>query len=646
MKKYLLAVAVTFSLVCTIPSFAKADTTNLSISDIKVLINILVAIGVIPQDKIATVNVLLANYENTNPIQPVITQPSVTITSPNGGENWPVGSNAQFTIDWTYQGIDPATQASIYLQFPDGGMCNIGSSPIGAKIFWSIPESQGCANQAVKKIISGQYKAAIFVGDPTSNSDFIAKDFSDNYFTITMPTSNQNITLIPSDTFLNFNVVQGATNPQPYNLHLTNASSVPITYSISVPNQPAWLNTSYNTQPMTLGAGNVAGVGAFADATKVAGPGTYTTNLIFSGNFTNSPIVIPITLVVTSPVTQTFPSIIINPVISGTLLKGTPLAISWQTITPASQSLNLNNFPVDISITSLNGRTYTIASKVNNSYNWNIGDFPYPDRGYKIYSVPAGVYNLKVCQFGTSNCSPNSVINIVDVPVSQNLIDLGSIFPYQEIPGCPNTEYVRTYTVPAFNYPVTITTAANVHADDYLRINGNQSWQVSVSNACIAPRLVSSTEYQIPGYTLGSVIPAGTPIKIDLVDTVGIVSGASGKLLINQVGPVTPSQPTVTPTQVTIVSGQNAKLSLNSPYASHSSLYFACPTGVIMGTSPELCNTYIDVTSNADWSPIFFNFTSQNQIVTANYTVYTSSGSSMPVIASASITVLLSLNLQ
>ena len=116
---------------------------------------------------------------------------------------------------------------------------------------------------------------------------------------VTPPTQLTN-TFIPSTTFMNFNVVQGTANPQPTSLVLTNASSKTVNFTISVPNQPAWLNTGYNTQTMTVNAGGVIGVGASVDATKVNGPGTYTTNLIFTGNFPNSPITVPITLTVSA----------------------------------------------------------------------------------------------------------------------------------------------------------------------------------------------------------------------------------------------------------------------------------------------------------------------------------------------------------
>lgn len=105
-------------------------------------------------------------------------------------------------------------------------------------------------------------------------------------------------TIIPSTTFATFNVQRGSANPPYMAIHLTNSSSVPITFTQSVTNQPSWLNVSYNTEPMLLSAGGVMGTGVAIDATKVTGTGTFTTNLIISGNFTNSPITIPITLTV------------------------------------------------------------------------------------------------------------------------------------------------------------------------------------------------------------------------------------------------------------------------------------------------------------------------------------------------------------
>lgn len=113
-----------------------------------------------------------------------------------------------------------------------------------------------------------------------------------NKFNISFPL------LIPSESNFSFSLTQGNPNPPVYNLHLTNSSLASINFTLSVPNKPSWLNCSYNTETMIISPGGVMGVCVAVDATKVSGVGTYTTNLIVSGNFTGSPISIPITLTV------------------------------------------------------------------------------------------------------------------------------------------------------------------------------------------------------------------------------------------------------------------------------------------------------------------------------------------------------------
>lgn len=78
---------------------------------------------------------------------------------------------------------------------------------------------------------------------------------------------------------------------------LTNTSNSNITYTISIPNQPAWLNGSYNKNPLPLNAGQQAGLGVYLDPTTVAKqPGTYSTSITITGNFSGSPAMIPLTL--------------------------------------------------------------------------------------------------------------------------------------------------------------------------------------------------------------------------------------------------------------------------------------------------------------------------------------------------------------
>ena len=245
------------------------------------------------------------------------TQPSITVLSPNGGESFVAGHGI---IHVTYQSSNiSGQQLTAYLYSPVLGDVRRVSGYASSNGSIDIPLDNGGVDSA------GQYKVNICannIDNPVVSGKPLC-DLSDNYFTITSATS---ITLIPSDTFVNFNVVQGASNPPSYNLHLTNGSSAPVSFILSVPNQPSWLNTVYNTQTMTLSPGGVLSVGVSVDATKVSGPGTYTTNLIASGNFTNSSITIPVTLTVTTASSQ--PTIIFTASPS-TIIAGQATNLTW-----------------------------------------------------------------------------------------------------------------------------------------------------------------------------------------------------------------------------------------------------------------------------------------------------------------------------
>ena len=92
---------------------------------------------------------------------------------------------------------------------------------------------------------------------------------------------------------------------------ITNQGSSVVTTTISVPNQPGWLTDSYTTEPIPNTPGQPAGIGVDVAPQNLA-VGTYTTALYISGNFTGSPIVVPIRLHVLSagtpqPDTQAHP---------------------------------------------------------------------------------------------------------------------------------------------------------------------------------------------------------------------------------------------------------------------------------------------------------------------------------------------------
>jgi|GEM_PF-2274485 len=105
-------------------------------------------------------------------------------------------------------------------------------------------------------------------------------------------------TLVASSSFVNFNYSAGQQTPQPVSLNIFNQSSTQTAnFSISVPNQPSWLNASYATGSLSLAPGQVMGLGVSVDPTKVAsGAGSYTYNIALIGDFANSPLNILVTL--------------------------------------------------------------------------------------------------------------------------------------------------------------------------------------------------------------------------------------------------------------------------------------------------------------------------------------------------------------
>lgn len=106
------------------------------------------------------------------------TQPSITVLSPNGREEWVLGS--PFTITWQSRGIN---KLAIYLWFLDGGTCLIAdnvSADLGQYTL-TLKEGQQCPN-IPKTISSGTYKINIWsIDDPTLEIG-TPHDASDDYF--------------------------------------------------------------------------------------------------------------------------------------------------------------------------------------------------------------------------------------------------------------------------------------------------------------------------------------------------------------------------------------------------------------------------------------------------------------------------------
>lgn len=114
-------------------------------------------------------------------------QPTITVTSPNGGEVWRKGN--AYTVTWTSQGLDPNLEANIAL-YNYSGTSNsaysaISFSEIGPKIgdgrFIMVLGTSGSTNLAP---LGDSYKIVVSVVQHSENPVIYPIGQSSNYFTI------------------------------------------------------------------------------------------------------------------------------------------------------------------------------------------------------------------------------------------------------------------------------------------------------------------------------------------------------------------------------------------------------------------------------------------------------------------------------
>ena len=111
--------------------------------------------------------------------------PTVTLTSPNGGQSWPAG--AARSITWT--SADLPAGAKVRISYGDGSRRDwIASRPAGGGIA-VVPASQGSYSWTVPSTPGGSWRVSLCVpGTPTARgvpSPCLASDTSDAPFTIT-----------------------------------------------------------------------------------------------------------------------------------------------------------------------------------------------------------------------------------------------------------------------------------------------------------------------------------------------------------------------------------------------------------------------------------------------------------------------------
>ena len=192
MKKYIVSILVASVFLIGTPFLApKASAADLNIRD---FINLLVAIGVIPPDRMPAVNAFLATLDNTatpitpivTPVTPPTTKSLITILSPNGGERYDIGSPVP--IRWSASNLPPQANNRVSISLvgfsSHGDLVSIqGLYPAIYGISDSSVLNNGSSLGTIPTTVNpgNRYKIRI---NPSCQGCF-GYDDSDNYFTIT-----------------------------------------------------------------------------------------------------------------------------------------------------------------------------------------------------------------------------------------------------------------------------------------------------------------------------------------------------------------------------------------------------------------------------------------------------------------------------
>ncbi|GEM_PF-2774779 len=121
----------------------------------------------------------------------VSVQPSITVTSPNGGETFPYGNTQVHTVSWTTSNVSSSYGINLVILNSAGGIvANSGIVPSGTSYNWGFT------------LPSGQYKIkaqVCTIEGPTESGlicgTVLAGDSSDNYFSIVAPSAQPTITV-------------------------------------------------------------------------------------------------------------------------------------------------------------------------------------------------------------------------------------------------------------------------------------------------------------------------------------------------------------------------------------------------------------------------------------------------------------------
>jgi hypothetical protein len=119
-------------------------------------------------------------------------QPTITVTSPNGTENWQAGSTHNIT--WTATGLLPTDKIDVWLDSFTGSnstpfatdLMSQGMSGSAVSFNWTVPA--GIQNSNNTNIFDPNTKYKIDVEVHRDSGSSLVYDLSDNYFVISAPT--------------------------------------------------------------------------------------------------------------------------------------------------------------------------------------------------------------------------------------------------------------------------------------------------------------------------------------------------------------------------------------------------------------------------------------------------------------------------
>jgi hypothetical protein len=195
----------------------------------------------------------------------------------------------------------------------------VSTSPFGSlgySINWGDGSSPSLGSNLTSGMVDTQYHIWATSGSYTITASVTdAKGNNSNntfYVQVFANPGGGPVTFQLSQTSFSFTANQGDVIYQQKSATFVNTTSNPVSYSLSVDNQPAWFNEGFNTSTNTAYPGTLIGLGAAINPAGLA-TGTYTSAIKINGSFAGAPIVIPVTLTINpAPAITAVPTLVIN----------------------------------------------------------------------------------------------------------------------------------------------------------------------------------------------------------------------------------------------------------------------------------------------------------------------------------------------